>query len=278
VSVLDRLRRRRFEPRWPADRLVRFVTSFNDVFYDASGRRCVETFRLHNPGFEIWAYVEADDPERLAAMTDDLEGLGATVVDLASLPLLREFRELAHDVIPERFGGSAPESMFPGKGPQTGDIWFRKNMFRWFRKIVALDHVSRGYGEVLCWMDCDCFCKAPLPRAEVERAFGGTGIFLMKGNRVHTETGLVGYDLAQPGVRWLLEAMREHYMRREFEALPRWDDCITLDVHLNKSESPTYRDLAKRAVGHGDVLPTTILAPYLEHEKGLHSRGLGLVS
>jgi hypothetical protein len=168
--------------------------------------------------------------------------------------------------------------MFPGEGPQTGDIWFRKNMFRWFRKIVALDHASAGYGDVLCWMDCDCYSKAPLPRAKLEEAFGGRGVFIMKGNRAHTETGLVGYDLAEPGVRWLLGAMKEHYMSRGFERHPRWDDCITLDLKLAEPESPRHRDLAKRAVGHGEVLPTTLLAPYLEHMKGLHSRGLGLVN
>lgn len=276
MSLLDRVLRRP-GTSWPTDRAVRFVTSFNDVFYDASGRRCVETFREHNPGFEIWTYVEAEHPARLTAMEAQLDALGATVVGLDGLPLLEEFRQVAHDVIPKGMGGSAPDELFPGEGPQTGDVWFRKNMFRWFRKIVALDHAARDFDEVLCWMDCDCFSKAPLPREKLERAFGGTGVFIMKGNRVHSETGLVGYDLAEPGVRWLLDAMKQHYMSRGFERLDRWDDCITLDIHLADARAPRHRDLAKRAVGHGDVLPTTMLAPYLEHQKGLHSRGLGLV-
>jgi hypothetical protein len=203
--------------------------------------------------------------------------MGASACRLDDLPLLAAFLAVARDVIPVELGGDAPAEMFPGEGSQTGDVWFRKHMFRWFRKIVALDHASRGYGEVLCWMDCDCFSKQPLPRETLERAFGGAGVFIMKGNRVHTETGLVGYDLAQPGVRWLLEAMREHYMSRAFEGLHRWDDCITLDLHLADARAPRHRDLAKRAIGHGDVLPTTMLAPYLEHQKGLHGRGLGLV-
>jgi hypothetical protein len=277
VSLLDRILRRKPEPVWPLDRPVRFVTSFNDVFFEASGRRCVETFRAHNPGFGIWAYIEADDRAAVAAMRAELDGMGATVADLGELPLLEEFRQLSHDVIPERFGGTAPEEMFPGEGPQTGDVWFRKNMFRWFRKIVALEHASVGYDDVLCWMDSDCYSKAPLPRAKLEQAFGGRGVFMMKGSRTHSETGLVGYDLGRPGVRWLLDAMKEHYMSRSFERYPRWDDCMTLDLKLAERQAPRYRDLAKRAVGHGDVLPTTILAPYLEHQKGLHSRGLGLV-
>jgi hypothetical protein len=197
---------------------------------------------------------------------------------LADLPLLSEFLELARDVIPREFGGDASPELFPGEGPGTGDVWFRKNMFRWFRKIVALDHASDGFDEVLFWMDCDCFSKAPLPLPVIEHAFRGTGVIRMKANRKHTETGLVGYDLAQPGVHELIAAMKDHYMSRTFERYRRWDDCITLDLCLGRSDAPRSRDIAKRAVAYAEVLPTTPFAPYLEHEKGLHSRKLGLVS
>jgi hypothetical protein len=270
------LRRPSAEP-WPEDRRVRFVTSFNDVFYEASGRRCVETFREHNPSYEIWAYIEAADSDIRSELEIDLERLGATVVCLSDLPLLGEFLEVARDVIPRELGGDAPPEMFPGEGPQTGDVWFRKHMYRWFRKIVALDQVSDGFDDVLFWMDSDCFSKAPLPLSVIEQAFRGAGVVRMKANRTHTETGLVGYDFARPGVHELIAAMREHYLSRDFERYARWDDCITLDLCLEREGAPRSRDIAKRAVGSGDVLPTTLFAPYLEHDKGLHSRKLGLV-
>jgi hypothetical protein len=274
--LLSRLRRPKPDP-WPAERPIRFITSFNEVFYEASGRRCVETFREHNPSYEIWAYIEAPGDDRLSDLHRAVASLGTNVVRLSSLPLLDEFLEIARDVIPREFGGDAPPEMFPGEGPQTGDVWFRKNMFRWFRKIVALDHASTGFDGVLFWMDCDCFSKAPLPLSVIESAFRGAGVIRMRANRKHTETGLVGYDLAQVGVRELIDAMKAHYLSREFERYPRWDDCITLDLCLDRPEAPRSRDIAKRAVGHSDVLPTTVFAPYLEHDKGLHSRKLGLV-
>jgi hypothetical protein len=272
MSLLSRFRRPRAEP-WPPGRPVRFITSFNDVFYEASGRRCVETFREHNPEYEIWSYVEGTDQ----AIDDELEALGSTVVRLESLPLLAEFLELARDVIPREFGGDAPPEMFPGEGPATGDVWFRKNMYRWFRKIVALDHATAGFDDVLFWMDCDCFSTAPLPLEVIERAFGGAGVIHMRANRSHSETGLVGYDLGYPGVPELIGQMKEHYLSRRFEQYPRWDDCITLDLQLERAGAPRSRDIAKRAVANAEVLPTTVFAPYLEHEKGLHSRKLGLV-
>ncbi|HEY7562787.1 MAG TPA: hypothetical protein VH650_11480 [Gaiellaceae bacterium] len=272
MTLLSRFRRTPAEP-WPADRPVRFITSFNGLFYEASGRRCAKTFREHNPSYELWAYVESIDDQA----ETELEGLGVRVVHLEELPLLGEFLELARDVIPQEFGGDAPPEMFPGEGPQTGDIWFRKNMYRWFRKIVALDHTAGDYDDVLFWLDCDCFAKQPLPQSVIEGAFDGAGVIRMKANRKHTETGLVGYDLGRPGVRELIAAMRDHYMSREFERYKRWDDCITLDLCLKRPDAPSARDIAKRAVANAEVLPTTPFAPYLEHEKGLHSRRLGLV-
>jgi hypothetical protein len=272
-----RSRRVPTEP-WPADRPIRFITSFNDVFYEASGRRCIESFRRHNPSYELWSYVEAKDEQSLAGIERELVAMGARVVRLSDLPLLTTFLEVARDVIPQELGGDAPPEMFPGEGPRTGDIWFRKGMYRWFRKIVALDHAAQGFGDVLFWMDSDCSSKAPLPYSVIENTFAGAGVIHMKANRRHTETGLVGYDLAQPGVHELLEAMKDHYLTRAFERYKRWDDCITLDLCLKRPGAPRSRDIAKRAVANAEVLPTTPFAPYLEHDKGLHSRKLGLVS
>ena len=276
LSLLERFRRPEPEP-WPTGRTIRFVTSFNDVFYDASGRRCLQTFREQNPTYDISAYIEADDDEAVSSLEREVESWGAAAVRLSELPLLSKFLEVAKDVIPREFGGDAPPEMFPGEGPRTGDIWFRKNMYRWFRKIVALDHATRSSDDVLFWIDCDCFSKAPLPYEVIEQTFGGAGVIYMKASRKHSETGLVGYDLGQPAVHELIAAMKHHYMSREFEQYKRWDDCITLDLCLRRPGAPRSRDIAKRAVANAEVLPTTPFAPYLQHDKGLHSRKLGLV-
>jgi hypothetical protein len=276
MSLLSQLRRSRAQS-WPPDRPVRFITSFSDLFYEASGKRCVRTFSKHNPSYEIWAYIEGGENDSVARMERALEAMGANVVRLSGLPLLPEFLEIARDVIPEAFGGDASPEMFPGEGPQTGDVWFRKNMYRWFRKIVALDHASADFGDVLFWMDCDCYSKAPLPLSVIEQAFRGAGVIRMKANRKYSETGLVGYDLAEPGVHQLIAAMKSHYMSRDFLRHARWDDCITLDLCLKRPGAPRSRDIAKRVIGHGDVLPTTAFRLFLEHDKGLHSRKLGLV-
>jgi GT2 family glycosyltransferase len=264
-------------PSEPPVQPVRFITSFNEVLYEASGKRCVETFRYWNNAYELWAYIEGEDEVALREMEVSMGQLGTTVVRLDDLPLLGEFQELARDVIPIELGGDAPPEMFPGEGPQTGDVWFRKHMIRWFRKIVALDHASDGYAGHLFWIDCDCFSKAPLPRDVIQHAFAGSGVVHMKAGRGHSETGLVGYDLSVPGVRELIEGMKAHYLSGAFASYDRWDDCLALDLQLAGAGAPSARDVARYVVGTGHVLPSTPFAPYLEHEKGLHSRGLGLV-
>jgi hypothetical protein len=262
---------------WPPDRAVRFVTSFDDRLYEASGSACVETFCELNPTFELRAYIEAEAPERLDELERAVAKEGATAVRLDDCPLLEDFFVLARDVIPAELGGDASPSMFPGEGPETGNVWFRKHMFRWFRKIVALDDASDGYNGVLIWIDCDCRSTKPLPRGTLERTFSGAGVIHMKARREHSETGLVGYDLEVPGVRELLGAMKRHYMTRAFEELPRWDDCITLDLLLERPGAPRSRDIARRVLREGQVLPATPLGRYFSHAKGIHSRGLGLV-
>jgi hypothetical protein len=256
--------------KWAPSKPVRFVTSFNDRLYQVSGKRCVETFQHYNPRYEVVAYVEARTPEALQAMQQQLDERGIANVNLDELPLLSEFFEVARDVIPQEWGGLAPEDFFPPPTASNPGGYFRKNMYRWFRKIVALDHAMRDFDGVLFWMDCDCYCKGPIPRAVLRRAFGGAGIVYMKANRSATETSLIGFDLAQPGVRELIDGMREHYMKRRFLSLANWDDCVTFDHLRGQLEEPVCRDIGIWADRDGHIMRSTVLAPYLEHDKKIH--------
>jgi hypothetical protein len=236
----------------------------------------VETFRCWNNAYELWVYIEGEEEDALLEMEQSMGQAGVTVVALRDLPLLGEFQAVARDVIPIELGGAAPPEMFSDGGPETGNVWFRRNMIRWFRKIVALDHATAGYDGVAFWMDCDCYSKAPLPRSVIQRAFAGSGVVHMKADREHSETGLVGYDLGVRGVPELIEAMKAHYLSGSFSSFDRWDDCLTLDLQLARADAPNSRDVASYVGKSGNVLLSTPFAPYLEHEKGLHSRGLGL--
>lgn len=271
-QVRDHLQR----PRWGKNKPVLFLTSFNEVFFDASGRQCLEQFRHYNSQWPITSYIEAADTSSLHKLEEELKNGEFEYVRLNEQPLLQNFLDRARDVIPVSLGGDAPEEMFPGHGPAS-ESWFRKHMFRWFRKIVALDHAASHHDGVLVWMDCDCFATAPLPQRVLEAAFGDAGVFFMKGNRAMTEAGLVGYDLTQPGVREFLSAMKQHYTERHFEKFDRWDDCFAFDFVRSTRALPQCRDIGREADDMGNILDTTLFAPYLTHDKGLHSRKLNLV-
>jgi hypothetical protein len=258
--------------RWPVGKPIRFITSFNDKMYVLTGQRCVESFRQCNPSVEVISYGEARVPEVLAAMRQRLSAQGIGFVDITKLPLLGDFLRVARDLIPAEYGGDAPDEMFPAVTSTSTGGYFRKNMFRWFRKIVALDHAAQAFDGVLVWMDCDCYAKAPLPREVLARAFGGAGVFYMKANRYITEMGLVGFDLAEPGVRALLGSMKAHYMGRHFVALQNWDDCSTFDYLRARQSLPVCRDIGTWADRGGHILRSTMLSPYLEHDKGAHGR------
>jgi hypothetical protein len=285
APLKDRLRKTRDHlrrPRWDKNKPVRFITSFNEVFFEASGRQCLEQFRHFNPQWPIASYIEATQPGALSSLEHELKNKNFAYVLLDEQPLLQSFLETARDVIPVSLGGDAPEAMFPGEGPAS-ESWFRKHMFRWFRKIVALDHAAAAGSGVLVWMDCDCYATAPLPQSVLESAFGDAGIFFMKGNRDMTEAGLVGYDLDAPGVRPFLAAMKAHYMERRFEKYARWDDCFTFDFVrttgvLAPGVLPACRDIGREADDMGNILDSTPFAPFLTHDKGLHSRKLNLVN
>lgn len=257
-------------------RAVRFITSFNEVLFEASGRRNLTSFRAFNPHFEIIAYIEASTPEALETLKSELGKMQVPWIVLNDVPLLGEFLSRARDVIPQELGGDAPAEMYLNTENRDG-VWWRKQMFRWFRKIVALDHTLQNFDEILIWTDCDCIWSRTMTQRNLQQLFKDAGIFYMQGDRQWSETGVVGYDLKQPGVRALLTAMRDHYLEGHFRHFARWDDCFTFD-HIRAHQSiAVCRDLGGKADAQGNILPATPLARYLEHEKGLHNRKMGLI-
>lgn len=263
-------------PRWGKSKSIRFLTSYNETLFEASGRQCLQNFRRFNPQWPITSYIEASTASVLKSLEAELKSEKFDYVLLDEQPLLGEFLHSARDVIPVSLGGEAPEEMFPGTGV-TSEFWFRKHMARWFRKIVALDHAMQQSEGVLVWMDCDCYALKSMPQSVLESAFGNAGVFFMKGDRNATEAGVLGYDLDQPGVRELITAMKEHYMSGAFRSYHRWDDCFTFDHTTANRELPLCRDIGRKADDMGNILESTLLAPYLTHDKGLHSRKLNLV-
>lgn len=254
-----------------ADLPVGLVTSFNEKLYEVSGRRCVKSFRTLHPHYELHAYIEADDAVALTAMTLELESMGVVVHKLDDEPLLARFETELRDVVPEEYGGSASEELFATRVGDEG-AYFRRNMIRWLRKVVALEAASRDRSDgLLIWIDCDTYATRELTRPFVARLFAGADIFYLKANRGMSELGVLGLDLRRPNTRRVIEGMVEYFLQREFLDRTHWSECIAFDV-VRKRLGAAARDIAIWADGGGHVVPHSPLRLYVVHDKGQHRR------
>jgi hypothetical protein len=176
------------------------------------------------------------------------------------------------DLISTEFGGSADPAIFTADPREAHGGWFRKHMFRWFRKIVSVRDASQGFNGVLIWLDSDCYLKSAMSKNVLAEAFGGADVFYFKGERPYTETGVVGYDLSSPYTHRLIDDMMTFYSSRAFEMHPRWDDCYAFDWVRRRVRGLCGRDIAGPMNGFWDVIRTSQLGVVVEHDKGLHGR------
>lgn len=258
--------------RWPDDVPVRFVTSFDSRLFEESARRCVTSFRAVNVNLELHAYVEDDSADMLEKMLAELEELDVVAHRLDRTSTLHAFQSQLANFIPPLYGGTANESVFASRPGDEQGYW-RRNMIRWARKVVAIEAASADFAGILVWVDSDTYAKAPLSRKVLSRWFGGAGVFYLKAGRTFSETGVIGFDLTRPGVRRLIEAMCSFYLERKFLLGDNWSDCIAFDHARGMPEMPPARDVAVWADLEGHVVQYSPLSSYIVHEKGNHRRG-----
>lgn len=261
-----------------------WCTSFNQAMYEASGHGLVASWACNCEGILfIGDEINNVFPRKPSR---------SIWSDLRKCEFLKTWLDANRDIIPRDLGGEAkrcgcrvpddPHDKKHRKGCPGG--WFNRNASRWFRKIATLHEAMRQFtsdDHVFIWIDSDCLFKAHLSNEWLlNEVFRGGACFYMRGpDRQHTalESGLIGFN-----GRWgrvLLDRVIEMYTSGEFRNLQRWDDGYVFQkVIKSRPDIPTC-DIAGKATSRFlDVLPGTILHPYLEHNKGLHGRGLGLMT
>lgn len=163
--------------------------------------------------------------------------------------------------------------------PACVGAWFNRNFSRWFRKIVTLRAALelRPRPDVLIWIDADCRFVRRTTTPVISRWFGSmtTGIFYFKSARPVMEAGLVGYNM-KVGLKGL-QAFIKRYDSGVFQKDPRWDDSFQLQRVID-SRVVRAIDLARRVGERAEVVPHSIVAPYIEHSKGRHGRGLKIMT
>jgi hypothetical protein len=90
------------------------------------------------------------------------------------------------------------------------------------------------------------------------------------------ETGIVGYWLSNSG-RKVLDALIARYTSGIFRKDPRWDDSYQTQMAVIGTKVPAV-DLAYKVGDFSQVIPFSPVGEYIEHFKGRHGRGLGIMS
>lgn len=264
-----------------------WVTSFADDMWNASGKALLDSFFKSKSDGRVFIGTERIDT---ATLLTDLVKKRVTPYPLEADPYLQNFLETNADIIPQHLGGKhpSPECHCP-KGPLSVHskqhkqpcvgAWFNRNFSRWFRKIATMRLAleQEPDTEILIWIDADCRFTHKVTERIAQRWFGAgdNGIFYFKSKRPVIETGIVGYQL-RFGLKGLL-ALFHRYDAGLFRTDPRWDDSMQTQRVVESKIVPSI-DLARRVGAHSEVVPYSPVGSYIIHDKGKHSRGLGIMT
>lgn len=271
---------------------VLWLTSCSRDLWQASGKTLIASFvRTRSEGdlFVAGEGLTKDDIPVAARVT---------LYDLAKNSWLVSWLAENAPYMPKALGGLMEEPLCTCPGgpfspkpnlhrPRCPGSWWQKQASRWFRKIAALQHVrerfdldkpTRKYDAVV-WVDSDCVFRRRTVQANVAAWFGRTArasCFYVQSTRKAIEAGVVGYLFAGPGGNKLVENVVERYRSGRYRQSPRWDDSWQIQEALEETKV-RKRDLAYAVGEHAGVVGTSLLGPYLAHEKGLHGRTLGIM-
>jgi len=264
-----------FNPVW--------VTSCAEDMYSVSARHLIKSFlRLPVPGTLAFCYEKM-----LVSTPKDLQRF--QIFDITSDPMLQQLLYDYQDVIPLHLGGAHGDPCLCPGGPfeprdkrhKPGCVtsWFCRNMFRWFRKFVALGRVRNELPDrPVIWVDADCRFTAAPTAEEVESWFKGNDVFYLKGpHRAVVEGSVVGWRLDHAGGREALYRVRANYFSGAFRQWPRWDDCFAVQHSLAQDPVIPVTDLGGELGDHADVVSKSVLGKYLTHSKGRHGRELNIM-
>lgn len=288
-----------------------FVTSFSPDLYKASGKRLMASFAdVH------YGEATADDRLLVCTEGEiEFEYMSGCVLqhDLDTDAVLHTWLKVHADIIPDYLGGKAEKCDCPNTEKRHAKHrhgcywqWMNRNASRWFRKVVSLHaahpvvrvgpRVVEGKRQAykfdyMVWLDSDTYFVKPLPQSYLAAKLDRANMFYFRGHRPGVESGILGFKLnGQTGTARLLVELLERYTSGAFRKDERWDDGYQigrlLDVRAVRRDKPDGEtdwaaiDLVHPTKWKGltnNVIPTTDIAEYLVHRKGLHGTQMGIM-
>jgi hypothetical protein len=254
---------------------VLFVTSFAPDMYRTTGMHLIESFRTSGTEGRVLVCHEGNLGAELAHASPWVE-----LYDLDHSPFLAEWLARHQSIIPRDSGGLADPCDCQGgtHRPRCHWDWYNRNAFRWFRKLVALDHaLSLDDWSYVIWVDSDCRFTRQMTTEKVREIFGGHSVVYLRGqDRPVIESGVIGFK-RDPGGLTVLRRVIERYRTDRFAEDDRWDDGYQFQLAIDEYPDIRSADLATRSTAFDYVVPGSPFGPYLDHFKGVHGMVLRLM-
>jgi len=236
-----------------------FITSYSPKGWEEYARDCIHTW--------------GDLPGSLVLMQEQAEHeavhVAATAYNLLADVEMRRFLEGCR-IFPILRGIT-----------QDGGYSYHFDAAKFARKVFAITNAVKNCPEFdrYVWLDADIRCHLPADRAPFEKILDEItdGVYVTYMGRPwfdHSECSFMAFNKVDfPEVhKNFMQTMRESYTKGLFLGLPGYHDCYVFDVCRTLIEPPE-RNLVPQMPGTLNVMPHTILAPYMTHLKGAAKRG-----
>jgi hypothetical protein len=242
---------------------ILYITSFNKILYDISGRYLIESFIEH-----------MTEEDRLLVCYEGMkfqtENSKILLYNLDYDEYLKGWLEKNRYNIDKNNGGDATEET----NPRVYTKW-NMRMSNWFRKIVSLRYAKEVYfPKYLVWIDADCIIEKTIPKKKIKQTIGEFHMmyYLGRGRMERdagVETGLVCFQ-KQDEKYIYLDYWMELY-EGKYEKYKRWDDGYLLKKIIEKQKNK-YPAIDIGISNQVNVMKyTNPFQHYVKHNKGKHN-------
>lgn len=197
------------------------VTTFSDKDYLSYGRRFIESFEKFWPqDVRLHLYHDSIPPETHSTRIQ-LNSFLAADPDLVAFKA-RHQGKIQHQGV--RIDGSYE---------------YRFDAVRFCHKAFAITHCALNTdADMLFWLDADTITFSGIEHGFLDDLLP-KGVFIshLGRQKMHSETGYIGFDLRHPESRCFMEFWRGIYTEDNIFELPEWHDAYVFDVVRRYFES-----------------------------------------
>lgn len=256
-----------------------YVTSFDKIMYEMSGKLLIDTFTKLNPTYYLAVCYENMDfkPSNSQLLPYDMK----------ESTFMKEWLKTNENDIPKEYGGLATKE----NNPELYNSYFNKYASKWFRKIVSIDYAIHKYGDMfkyVVWLDADCYARSSISLEIVEKIFDNNDVIYhlsqkRKELKLGIESSILGF---RKGLGYnYMDIVSNKFKDGTFRLYSRWDDGWVfkevVDEEIKNNETRKAKKVIKfldlvgsidlKKMRHSEVVPYGPFRDYFVHDKGKHN-------